>query len=480
MYHISDLKRFNRCPRYYFLSRDNEIDNVQYLRSDESIIELLAKHLHIEDYFKGSVGDKNDIFFNNANNYEWFLKTRFEIDDFRIKIPIMHKCGNSFDLYFAYHNTQIKELDLYYYRCNLEVLRKLGIEVNEIYVAYINPEYVFDDELNYDELFYITNHYKGRRLIDLFDDEIADYKETIKHIEGTDLNSYVPKKNRYCHFRSICPYYYECFKDEINLPVNSILTLVSSQNKEKMYESGIKYLKDANPELLEGNQIQYAQIMADRLGGLFVDKFNLKKFLNKLQGRPISFIDFEWDTYLVPKYNGMSPLDVLPFEYALYILDENDELKHYTFVGNGDCRRDFVEALLKQIPPSGPIVAYNALGAEVRRIRELASYFPEYRIELENIANRFVDLAMPFIEGIIYDVRIAGNFSLKRLVDVVSDLNYKNLSINDGIEAVKKWREIDLNNGEINEEEVINNLIEYCSLDAYGLYLVYKWLIKQI
>ena len=116
----------------------------------------------------------------------------------------------------------------------------------------------------------------------------------------------------------------------------------------------------------------------------------------------------------------------------------------------------------------------------MRRIRELASYFPEYRIELENIANRFVDLAMPFIEGIIYDVRIAGNFSLKRLVDVVSDLNYKNLSINDGIEAVKKWREIDLNNGEINEEEVINNLIEYCSLDAYGLYLVYKWLIKQI
>ena len=74
MYHISDLKRFNRCPRYYFLSRDNEIDNVQYLRSDESIIELLAKHLHIEDYLKGSVGDKNDIFFNNVNNYEWFLK----------------------------------------------------------------------------------------------------------------------------------------------------------------------------------------------------------------------------------------------------------------------------------------------------------------------------------------------------------------------------------------------------------------------
>ena len=44
------------------------------------------------------------------------------------------------------------------------------------------------------------------------------------------------------------------------------------------------------------------------------------------------------------------------------------------------------------------------------------------------------------------------------------------------MEAVYNWRNIDKGIG--NDEMIINNLKEYCSLDAYGLFLVYRWLIK--
>ena len=480
MYHISDLKRFVRCPRYYFLSSKEDNHTTQYLRSDESTIELLAKHLHLENYFRGQMGDMSERFFQEENNYEWFVKTRFELDGFRIRIPIMHKDKDSYDIYFVYHGTSIKDLDFYYYRCNLELLRKLGINVDDIYIAYINEDYVFEDELNPDELFIITDHYKGKRLIDLFEEDIVDYKETIRRMEATNLDSYLPRKNKYCHFRSTCPYYYECFKEERDLPDDSILTLVSSQNKEKMFNEGIKYLKDANIDELEGNRIQYAQIMASRNGGLYVDEYNLKHFLDKIEERPISFLDFEWDTYLVPKYNGMRPLDVLPFEYALYVLSEDGQLNNYSFVGNGDCRLEFVEALLNNLPKSGPILAYNAYGAEARRLEELANWFPQYKKQLLDVEARLVDLAMPFIEGLVYDIRIRGNFTLKRLVDIVSNLTYKDLEVNDGIKAVKKWRDIDMGNDNIDHDEVVNELIEYCSLDAYGLYLVYKWLKELI
>ncbi|MBR3227303.1 MAG: hypothetical protein IKF68_02030, partial [Erysipelotrichaceae bacterium] len=158
MYHIGDLKRFVRCPRYYFFSCASEQRPLKYLRSDESTIELLAKHLHLNDYFRGVPGDMNERFFGAEKDYEWFVKTRFEVDGLRIRIPIMHRDRDAYDLYFVCHGVTIKDLDLYYYRCNIEVLRKLGIEIDDIYIACINKDYVYEDELNCDELFVITDH----------------------------------------------------------------------------------------------------------------------------------------------------------------------------------------------------------------------------------------------------------------------------------------------------------------------------------
>ena len=83
---------------------------------------------------------------------------------------------------------------------------------------------------------------------------------------------------------------------------------------------------------------------------------------------------------------------------------------------------------------------------------------------------------MPFDEGMIYDSRMQGNFTLKKLVDICSDYSYKDLDIDDGMQAVYNWRNIDRK--ETSDDKVIRDLEEYCSLDAYGLFLVYKWLIE--
>ena len=105
--------------------------------------------------------------------------------------------------------------------------------------------------------------------------------------------------------------------------------------------------------------------------------------------------------------------------------------------------------------------------------------FPEYKDKLESIISRFVDLAFPFTEGLVYDVRMQGNYSLKKLVDICSSYSYKQLDIDDGMQAVFNWR--DIQNVDPKENEIIiENLKKYCSLDAYGLFLVYRWLIKLI
>lgn len=476
MYHISDLKKFSKCPRLYFLDAEAEKSFQPYLRSDESYVDLLKDKLKINECFFGKVGDSANKFFDAKDKYEWFINARFESGDLRIKAPFLHRLEDGqFDIYFLYYGTQIKDLDFFTYRITIEVLEKAGILIREIYVAHINPNYVYHGETKPDELFVITNKWHNGKIINMVLDSVIDYNDIINRIDGSNLDSLTPIKTRACHMKNICPYYDICFDDEVNLEDDSILTLASSQYKTTMYEEGIKTLKDVDVDKLEGNRVQYAQIMADRNGGLFVDKYNLKNWLSQIDRKPISFIDFEWDRYLIPTYEGMKPLDVIPFEFALYIDRGDKELEHKVFISSGDCRKEFIENILKEVPKEGKIFAYNATGAEILRLKELAEVYPEYKEELYDLINRFVDLATPFIEGIVYDIRMAGDYSLKKLVSVVSDKSYKDLDIDDGMEAVYRWRDIDKHE-DVDENEIIENLKKYCSLDAYGLCLVYNWL----
>lgn len=477
-YHISDIKKFLHCERIYFYSKDENNAFQPYLRSDESINDLLVKYLIINDCYKGAKNDPNDKFLNALNSYEWFDHPRLMDGDLRINIPYLHKNNNGYDVYFIYYGTLIKDLDLITYRITLQILNKFNISVDNVYLIYLNGEYKHNGTLNANELFLTTNSFKDKLIKDTILEGKCDYEEIISQMKDETIINSEAKKCKYCRQTGLCDYYVRCFPNEEKIEDDSILTLVSSMNKNKMYEDGIKCLKDANIDLIEGNRVQYAQIMASKNGGFFYDRPALIHWLDQLKNKKISFIDFEWDRYLIPPYINMKPMDVLCFEYALYYLDEKGEMQHRTFVGTGDCRKEFIEGLIDNLPSDGPILAYNAEGAEKLRLTELGEMFPEYKDKLEEIRNRFVDLAIPFVDGLIYDVRMKGNYTLKKLVDIVSDYSYKDLEIYDGMAAVYNWRDID--KGSANEEKIINDLKEYCSLDAYGLFLVYKWLLKLV
>ena len=66
MYHVSDLKRFNKCPKlFYFDSISEKAVFQPYLRSDESFTDLLIERLGLKEYFRGTVGDEPKLFFDN-------------------------------------------------------------------------------------------------------------------------------------------------------------------------------------------------------------------------------------------------------------------------------------------------------------------------------------------------------------------------------------------------------------------------------
>lgn len=479
MYHISDIKKYLRCERLYYYGKDENNAFRPYLRSDANMIDLLKEFFDISEYYEGARNDPPERFLSELDNYSWFIYPRFVDGQLRVNVPFVYRDSEGIILYFIYYGTQIRELDLLSYRVALKAVNRSGLQVKDVRIIRFNPEYVNEGSLDAKRLFIAEDSFKGRRLIELIKENDVDYDEILKRMDVYKTDDAPAEKRRFCNLTGKCRYYERCFPNEEKQADDSILTLVTSQHKNRMHKEGILYLKDADPNLLEGNKVQYAQVMASRNGGIFIDRLALKNWLDRISGRPISFIDFEWDHYLVPIYEKMKPLDVVCFEFALYYIDDSGHMEHRTFIGTGDCRREFVEALFEYLPESGPILAYNAQGAECLRLKELGEIYPEYRERLDAIVDRFLDLAVPFGEGLVYDVRMEGNFSLKKLVDICSDYSYRNLDIDDGMKAVFNWRDIEKSDaGE--GEKIVENLKEYCSLDAYGLFLVYKWLIELV
>jgi hypothetical protein len=189
-------------------------------------------------------------------------------------------------------------------------------------------------------------------------------------------------------------------------------------------------------------------------------------------------LDFEWDLYAIPPYPGMRPMEVLPFQYSLHMLTD-EGLMHKQFLGVGDCRRDFIERLIENIPSEGTVFAYNADGAEKLRLLELARQFPQYEESLTGLASRLLDLAQPLFMGLYYDVRLGGAFTLKKVIEIINpEFAYANLMIQHGLNAVELWRKADIS--DTLSEQLREDLFAYCKRDTEAMVELYQYLEKLV
>lgn len=487
MYHISDCKKYSRCPRLFYLEAKAEKQEYRpYVRLDEEITLLAAEKLGITKCYKGERGAEPQEALDALKSEEWLLKARFEYCGLRVKIPFLHKNGDGWDVYFLFAGLCPRADDLQFY-CNSEwVLSHNGIVVKNWYVIHLNGSYVRGDELDVNELFVISSCFynaKGNPSISVEDAIMSNRRDLRADLACMDrvLAGDIPaaRRTNVCTGRTKCRHYGECFEQEKEEDDNSILNLIGAQHRYTMKREGRLRLRDADPARIEGSRQQYAQICSDMTQeGLFADRLALHAWLEEIRW-PIAFIDFEWERFAVPPYKGMKPYDVLPFEYSIDVLYENGERTHNVFLSVGDDRKELALNLLKDIPDTGSVIAYNAEGAEKIRIGELAELFPELREGLLGINARMEDLQLPFEAGVIYDTRMRGQWSLKVIMSMMDDPGYHDLDIQQGMDAVFQWRHLDLSEEIENRDEIIASLKAYCGMDSYAMTVIFDWL-KQI
>ena len=161
-------------------------------------------------------------------------------------------------------------------------------------------------------------------------------------------------------------------------------------------------------------------------------------------------------------------------------IDEN----HREFLGHHeqDPRRLIAESMIKNLPASGTIMAYNE-SFEKKCIRLLAEHCPDLAEQLLSFNERFLDLIIPFRTGGYYDLNFKGSFSIKSVLPVLcrdnKELTYENLEISDGGSASRTYKNLQF----LSEEEIRNkrnNLLRYCRLDTYAMHAIFAKLLAVI
>lgn len=483
IFHIEDHRRYRRCARLFQYAISHPVQEFQYLQKEEEVALLACQYLQVDHYFLGKQNDEKEKAIQALNQEEWLVKARFEYHGLRVKIPILHKKETGLDVYFIYLGTQAKSVDMLFYQDCLFVLEGLGFQVNQVYLLYLNSQYTRTTQLEASQLFKKTLYFLSgqsapfRFIKSSIQPNHKQIFEDLKQMKRKAKQPLVSKKlSKRCFQTVDCPFLRECHPEYEKEPDDSILFYRNSNLRFLWHQQGRKKILEI-PEKYRNKQArEMALWKANETPPLYVNQKELKKWLSQLRYPLIAF-DMEWDRYSIPAYEGLRPMDVLPFAYSLCIQNQDKKLREKWFLSKEDGRRKLIESLLKEVPKKGTILTFNMLGAEKLRLLELGKQFPEYQKPLKEIMDRMVDVQIPFQQGVVYHQGMRGSWSLKAIMAVLDPSAYGKLVVKNGLEEVELWRKWSKETKANQANLLKKQLVSYSRMDSLALIRIIDWLL---
>jgi len=196
---------------------------------------------------------------------------------------------------------------------------------------------------------------------------------------------------------------------------------------------------------------------------------------------PIYYLDFETFGTGIPLLKDSKPYEAIPFQWSIHILDNSGNLEHKEFLSsdNTDPREELTQSLIESLGLSGSICTYSSY--EKRVLNGLIKRLPGYNQALTAFIERLWDLEK-VISKHYYHPKFNGSFSMKSVLPVLApDLSYKDLGIQDGIQAsIEYLRMVNDSTEETEKNKISKDLREYCGQDSLGMYAVHKVLANKV
>lgn len=472
-------------PEIYFQSELSEFE--KHIIETGNEVELVARKLFPKGILiEGRGGESQKITQDYILNKKSVLfQPVFLKEEFLAAIDILkfNEETNSYSIYEVKASNEVDDKTHFYdlaFQANL--LRKTGLKVARINLIHLNSEYVRSGDLDIIKLFKIDD--VSEEINKICDDVALEMEKALIYLSNNSEPSgpcsciYKGRSNHCTTFSYSNPQVPE-------YSVHDISRIGSSKKKLiELIDSNIFHIKDV-PEHIKLSEIQRNQVDAHIFDKVLIKKNKIEEELKGLTF-PLYFLDYETFPSAIPRFDGFSPYQQIPFQYSLHVLESPDsELKHFEFLHSeiSDPSRPFVKSLQNHIGNVGSIIVWSKK-FECMINKELAERIPEVHSFIESINSRTYDLMDIFSKQHYVHKDFKGSASIKKVLPVIApELNYKELEIKEGGTAAQSWNKIiSADFDKIKKEKIIQDLKTYCSFDTYAMFAIWKTLknlVKQ-
>lgn len=402
-------------------------------------------------------------------------------------IFVWNSTTNLYDLYEVKSSTASEEnggrktdeylIDIAFQK---NILKELNIEIGTLNLIRINKEYIRSGDIDLHGLFLVEN----------VTDQVNEILETVKNqMDGAyEFLSKETEPTGYCDCilkgkNSHCTTSKYSNQDLPEYSVHSI----SRINKKKLIDlvdRNILSIHDV-PEDFELSENQRRQVDTAQSGKEYIDKSGISDFLQTME-YPLAFLDYETYPSAIPKYNGYSPYEQIPFQFSLHIVESPDsEVTHQDFIfTDKDCPdQEFALALQKHLPKTGSVIVWSQR-FEKSVNEQIGGHLSEHKDFMQEVNNRVVDLMIPFFgKTTMYDhPEFKGSASIKYVLPaLVPHLSYKKMHIQEGGTASDTWNRIVCDEYSKEDREMkIQALRDYCGLDTLAMVEIWKVLNSSV
>ena len=358
------------------------------------------------------------------------------------------------------------------------LLKKCGLKINKVFIIHLNKEYKRYKSINIESLFTIVD---VTEKVEEYSEEVSLEMELAREYLSQDE---LPEGHCGCIYKGRSGHCTTFTYINQDIPKYSVhdLSRITAKKLLDLVDSGIYAIEDISDDS-KYSAIQQNQIKVHKTGSALINKEAIAKELISLHF-PIYFIDYETYAAAIPRHDGHSPYTHIPFQFALYVLESPDvepKLLEFIYTDSENPDAHFVNAMREHIGDEGSIIVWYE-PFEATRNKELAERLPEMREFLESVNNRIYDLMDIFAHQHYVDKGFLGKSSIKNVLPIIEpSLSYKELDVQNGGSASEMWNR--LHTEELSESErskIASSLKEYCGLDAYAMYAIWRVLYKLV
>ena len=457
----TDFLTYLTSPMHLWASKNGQIERGpsafdQHLMEQGQVVEELALAYLRDQYLKG----KGEI--STQGTYE---DGPYQV---RVDAALSDPAGEWVDIYEVKSATSIKK-ENYYDVAFQRLVLEASVPVRDVYLVYINKEYLHGDELDMEDFFTFENlneEVEKRR-----EEVLWERENALKVIESKSPAGIIP-----CDHPGSCPCPATCFGDLPEYPIYSLPRL-SPAKKRDLRGKGVFSIRElpGDYSLSEKQELHRQAVISGRP---LTDRPAIRKELEGLE-YPLYFLDFETYATAVPLYAGYKPYQQVVFQYSLHVIDQDGGLKHHELLltGEDDPGPRLAADLLEKVGDEGSIIVWNK-GFEMGKNKEMAERYPSCREGLLRANERVYDLMEIFSKGLYVDSGFKGSASLKAVLPVfVPEFKnaYEDLTISGGTQAMLTWG--DILNGNIPAElvpQVKSDLLAYCELDTLAMVRIWE------